>query len=1078
MLGVAFTERFHDGNKLLRDFGVAAYYFLLQRLIEKHNPVIIRSQEDYDENKHRLSSIYIGNPGFHAPDIRFDKSLGATIVAQVADLHAGQSERIPAYIEQNGIQHLLVAYWQPTMERMRIPACCHPSHFPWFCDERALPSEVVYRGQPKVRVCGETRHDFYSTRRCVAELPYVAYFDFRRAGPRLGYEEYYEWLNRCDTMIAATSPSCQYAIGKYFEAAGAGCLLFAERCPDLAMLGFSDDNCVMFDQEDFEEQAKRYLSQPESYLDKRHAGIELIRSRHLTTHRLDTLEQVLGLKRDVVKVRSEGEMKKLDKPKVTVVIPCYNHAHFLHRSIESVLAQTEKDIEIVVVNDGSKDDCSEVVRALAAEHPECPIHLVEQENKGLAGARNAGFKKANAEFVFPFDADDYIEPDVLEACYRVAVEKEADVVYTDVRTLSDGKLNKMKFSREALIQHNCFVASCLIRKTMWEWCGGYNEKMREGYEDWDFWMSCFERGAKFRKSEGKGLFVYDNQDKSSMVYRAYNKHDELYAQLKKRHPCLFPLMRRKDEAPRVTVVIPVYMQGRFLYRSIGSVLKQTYKRYEIVVVNDGSPDRCSHIVKNMQKCVGEGVIRLVEQKNKSLAWARNAGFEAARTPYVLPLDADNALMPTMLEKCVGVMEKDPTVGVVFTDMKLMSGGVFRQFYDIEAFKKRNYIDALALVRKSVWKAVGGYVPMGGLEDWDIWHSCHDHNVKFVKVAEPLFLYDDVRENRLIHSAVNRIELLHERIKRRHPGIYKRHGEKLAEKRAALSLRMLVIGDVYGWTHDFWARGYSRFSRHTVDYTIPEEVDERVCGQYDLLILNTHFNHGGDGWWDWFTKRLPLEKTIRGIHMPTVAERDFTPTRFGGVYAVSREMYNVLTDKYPRYTFAYLRNAVDGTLFTPVSRLGERVGWCGHRDREVKRTHLLKQVAPDVLIKSDWGKQFFVKGRSQEEQVEFYRGLCCYVHPSRIESMSTTVMEAAASALPIVACRIGDNRDIVAKRWLVTTEPDEVCVEEMRKKLAVLRADPELALRVGQDNRRRFEDGGWCWSSRSREYDAYFESVIV
>src|SRR5829696_6977365 len=95
-------------------------------------------------------------------------------------------------------------------------------------------------------------------------------------------------------------------------------------------------------------------------------------------------------------------------PLVSVVIPCYNQAHFLEEAIESVLAQSYKDFEIIVIDDGSTDDTGEV----AGRYPR--VRLFRQDNQGLAAARNAGLWRSKGEYLVFLDADDRLLPWALE----------------------------------------------------------------------------------------------------------------------------------------------------------------------------------------------------------------------------------------------------------------------------------------------------------------------------------------------------------------------------------------------------------------------------------------------------------------------------------------------------------------------------------------------------------------------------------------------------------------------------------------------------------------------------------------
>ncbi len=102
--------------------------------------------------------------------------------------------------------------------------------------------------------------------------------------------------------------------------------------------------------------------------------------------------------------------------KVSVVIPCYNQAHFLAEAIESVLSQSYKDFEVIVVDDGSKDHTAEVASAYASGDPR--VRLVRQQNRGLAGARNRGLAESRGECVVFVDSDDRLLGEALEVGVR------------------------------------------------------------------------------------------------------------------------------------------------------------------------------------------------------------------------------------------------------------------------------------------------------------------------------------------------------------------------------------------------------------------------------------------------------------------------------------------------------------------------------------------------------------------------------------------------------------------------------------------------------------------------------------
>src|ERR687898_2245292 len=121
------------------------------------------------------------------------------------------------------------------------------------------------------------------------------------------------------------------------------------------------------------------------------------------------------------------------RPLVTVVIPCYNQAHFLGEAIESVLSQSYEHFEIIVVDDGSTDETSEVASRYEG------VRLIRQENRGLAGARNRGLEEAKGEYVVFLDADDRLLPGALEAglgCFEA--HPECAFVFGNSRRIPEG----------------------------------------------------------------------------------------------------------------------------------------------------------------------------------------------------------------------------------------------------------------------------------------------------------------------------------------------------------------------------------------------------------------------------------------------------------------------------------------------------------------------------------------------------------------------------------------------------------------------------------------------------------------
>jgi len=231
------------------------------------------------------------------------------------------------------------------------------------------------------------------------------------------------------------------------------------------------------------------------------------------------------------------------RPEVAVVIPCYRYAHLLPEAVASVVAQTWRELHIVLVDDGSPDTTAEVAAALIAKYPERRIELLRQSNQGLAAARNAGVRATQSPLVLPLDADDRLAPHAIERLVQALQRGAGDVATPLGRTFGDEdrQLVTLPATRSRLLAGNCLVYSSLYRRALFERIGGYGDNLRAGYEDWDFWLSALEAGARFVHVPEE-LFLYRRHG-STMLTTADRKAMELRATVVCNHPQLYARWR-------------------------------------------------------------------------------------------------------------------------------------------------------------------------------------------------------------------------------------------------------------------------------------------------------------------------------------------------------------------------------------------------------------------------------------------------------------------------------------------------------------------------------------------------------
>lgn len=117
-------------------------------------------------------------------------------------------------------------------------------------------------------------------------------------------------------------------------------------------------------------------------------------------------------------------------PKVSIIVPVYNVEKYITKSLESLVNQTLEDIEIIIVNDGTKDNSMKIVREFAIKNPK-KIVCLEKQNGGLSDARNYGIPYAKGEYIAFLDSDDYVELDMYEKMYKLAKKENSDMVECD-----------------------------------------------------------------------------------------------------------------------------------------------------------------------------------------------------------------------------------------------------------------------------------------------------------------------------------------------------------------------------------------------------------------------------------------------------------------------------------------------------------------------------------------------------------------------------------------------------------------------------------------------------------------------
>ena len=474
------------------------------------------------------------------------------------------------------------------------------------------------------------------------------------------------------------------------------------------------------------------------------------------------------------------------KPQISVIIPTYNRAEFIGPAIESVLKQKGKwDLEIIVVDDGSTDDTAGVVKRFGDR-----ILYFKSPHFGRpAVPRNFGLAKAKGKLIAFQDSDDLWAPEKLATQVPLFDDPKIVMSYGQASVINASGVDQKKplvpaawLNRgqkfESLIKENVIsTLTVMARKKTIEAAGNFNESRElKAVEDYDLWLRIAAQNPGGVKALNKRLATHRAHagnisaannllavERIISVYGyvwQFKLTDAQRAALEKQIEAMHKVWGRlKDEAgetPLISVVMGIYKDEPYVGLAVQSILDQTVKNFEFIIINDGSPDRSPQIVKSLD----DPRIRLVHQTNHGLVETLNKGVSLARGQFIARQDADDVSLPTRLEKEMSLLSSRPSVGLVgaffaYIDDKSEPTGVVitaptkhldlrRSFYITNPFPH-----GCSLYRKEAFEQAGGYRDnYGPTEDYDLWRRMADQEWEIAIIPEVLYMY------RLLKSGIS------------------------------------------------------------------------------------------------------------------------------------------------------------------------------------------------------------------------------------------------------------------------------------------------------------------------------------
>ena len=380
---------------------------------------------------------------------------------------------------------------------------------------------------------------------------------------------------------------------------------------------------------------------------------------------------------------------------VSIIIPVYNGERYMREAIDSALAQTYSNIEIIVVNDGSTDNTEDIAKSYGDK-----IRYFSKENGGVSSALNLGIRHMRGEYFSWLSHDDVYYPQKIEENISAIKDCPGRIVYSDYDVIDgDGTplhtANIRKWFRSADFAYGLFpvlngaanACTMLIPRSEFDRCGLFDENLRTS-QDYDLFFKMF-RGQKlvyintpltaYRShgaqqtlvnpltvAEGNALWIgmFEQltedemialngsmrmfwREKSAMLKASTAFLDAANFALDKYNACVSMLRNAK-----ISVIMPFYNRIDLMPKTIESVIMQTHTNWELILANDGTDDDIGVI----QDIVNHDArIKLINLPHRGVSAARNSAIAVSSGEFIAFLDSDDLWRPEKLETQLNYM---------------------------------------------------------------------------------------------------------------------------------------------------------------------------------------------------------------------------------------------------------------------------------------------------------------------------------------------------------------------------------------------------------------------------------------
>lgn len=415
----------------------------------------------------------------------------------------------------------------------------------------------------------------------------------------------------------------------------------------------------------------------------------------------------------------------MEKQLISIIVPIYNVENYLRQCLDSVLGQTFKNFEVLLVNDGSSDSSGDICREYVEK--DSRFHYFEKENGGLSDARNYGIERAQGEYLTFIDSDDFVNEKHLENLFLASRLTNADITIGGFSRFENGTfwLYQDYFSSDSLvsftsaqaIQHLdsmfdvpflnfSIVCGKLFKRDLFkELRFQYGKYAEDQFIIWRLYLKArsiysfnvdsyiyrinntgmssvfslkhldyidaLEERIKFTKDIdgidiGLSFNMYryvlkrnlDQLEEHQFLDEASQIRRKLELAEREEYPFLFEEsysdMGGSEEL--ISIIVPIYNSGRYLRQCLDSIINQSYKNFEVLLINDGSVDDSATICKEYVE--KDSRIRYFEKENGGVSSARNLGLKNAKGNYITFVDSDDWVEENYLEVLYNALKEN------------------------------------------------------------------------------------------------------------------------------------------------------------------------------------------------------------------------------------------------------------------------------------------------------------------------------------------------------------------------------------------------------------------------------------